>query len=191
VAYYGYRYYDPKSGRWPSRDPIGEEGGVNLYGFIGNDGVNAWDVLGLSKNSCSNEDDKGNISYATFSCGHPVMGGNFVIPGEKIAAGTAANKALKTLLVEALGKVTPVASLIRGGLSASGMTTAKVSTVGIYQCCVCKSGGGVKWGAIKQVSITSDNIFSIDEYGIKGAIEEQSTQEETIRGMMEGGCGAK
>jgi RHS repeat-associated protein len=61
VAYYGYRYYDPKSGRWPSRDPIGEEGGVNLYGFIGNDGVNAWDVLGLSKNSCSNEDDKGNI----------------------------------------------------------------------------------------------------------------------------------
>jgi integrase/recombinase XerD len=47
VAYYGYRYYDPKSGRWPSRDPIGEEGGINLYGFVGNDGVNGWDYLGL------------------------------------------------------------------------------------------------------------------------------------------------
>ncbi len=47
MAYYGYRYYDPKTGRWPSRDPIEEEGGVNLYGFIGNDGVNWWDRLGL------------------------------------------------------------------------------------------------------------------------------------------------
>ncbi len=48
VAYYGYRYYDPKTGRWPSRDPIGERGGVNLYGFVGNDGVGKWDVLGRS-----------------------------------------------------------------------------------------------------------------------------------------------
>jgi RHS repeat-associated protein len=43
---YGYRYYDPKLGRWPNRDPIGERGGVNLYGFVGNDGVNWWDFLG-------------------------------------------------------------------------------------------------------------------------------------------------
>ena len=31
---------------WPSRDPIGEMGGLNLYGFVGNDGVNQWDILG-------------------------------------------------------------------------------------------------------------------------------------------------
>jgi uncharacterized protein RhaS with RHS repeats len=47
VLYYGYRYYDPKTGRWPSRDPIEEQGGLNLYGFVGNDGVNQYDVLGL------------------------------------------------------------------------------------------------------------------------------------------------
>jgi len=47
VAYYGYRYYDPVTGRWPSRDPIEEAGGINLYGFVGNDGVNTADVLGL------------------------------------------------------------------------------------------------------------------------------------------------
>jgi len=29
-----------------SKDPIGEEGGVNLYGFVGNDGVNKWDLIG-------------------------------------------------------------------------------------------------------------------------------------------------
>jgi integrase/recombinase XerD len=47
VADYGYRYYDPATGRWPSRDPIEERGGVNLYGFVGNDGVNKWDKLGM------------------------------------------------------------------------------------------------------------------------------------------------
>ena len=47
LIYYGHRYYDPKHGRWLSRDPIGEAGGVNLYGFVGNDPVNRWDYLGL------------------------------------------------------------------------------------------------------------------------------------------------
>ncbi|MEM7773687.1 MAG: RHS repeat-associated core domain-containing protein [Cyanobacteria bacterium P01_A01_bin.37] len=44
--YYGFRYYDPVTGRWPSRDPIQEDGGLNLYGFVGNDAANAWDYLG-------------------------------------------------------------------------------------------------------------------------------------------------
>jgi RHS repeat-associated protein len=46
LLYYGYRYYDPLTGRWPARDPIEEDGGVNLYGFVGNDGINWWDRLG-------------------------------------------------------------------------------------------------------------------------------------------------
>ncbi|MFI2796233.1 RHS repeat-associated core domain-containing protein, partial [Haloferula sp. A504] len=36
VTYYGYRWYDPVTGRWPSRDLIEERGGVNLYVFVGN-----------------------------------------------------------------------------------------------------------------------------------------------------------
>jgi hypothetical protein len=48
VTHYGYRYYDLVTGRWPSRDPIEERGGVNLYGFVGNDGVSRWDFLGLA-----------------------------------------------------------------------------------------------------------------------------------------------
>ena len=34
---------------WPSRDPIGERGGINLYGFVGNDGNNWIDYLGSEK----------------------------------------------------------------------------------------------------------------------------------------------
>jgi RHS repeat-associated protein len=47
AKYYGYRYYHPQTGRWINRDPIEEDGGLNLYGFVGNDGLNWWDYLGL------------------------------------------------------------------------------------------------------------------------------------------------
>jgi RHS repeat-associated protein len=47
LLYYGYRYYSPSTGRWLSRDPIEEQGGLNLYGMIGNDALNYYDLLGL------------------------------------------------------------------------------------------------------------------------------------------------
>jgi len=40
-------HYDPKIGGWLARDPMGEGGGLSLYGMIGNDPVNHWDLLGL------------------------------------------------------------------------------------------------------------------------------------------------
>ena len=48
LVYYNYRYYSPELGRWISRDPIEEEGGVNLYAMVGNNPVNRWDHLGFS-----------------------------------------------------------------------------------------------------------------------------------------------
>jgi hypothetical protein len=39
-------YYNPVQGRWCSRDPIGENGGANLYGFVGNSAPNMIDDLG-------------------------------------------------------------------------------------------------------------------------------------------------
>jgi len=44
--YYGFRYYDSVTGRWPSRDPIGERGGLNLYGFVYNEPIYHIDILG-------------------------------------------------------------------------------------------------------------------------------------------------
>jgi RHS repeat-associated protein len=46
LYYYGYRYYSPELGRWVNRDPIAEQGGVNLYGFVENNGANGVDYLG-------------------------------------------------------------------------------------------------------------------------------------------------
>ena len=44
------RWYDPATGRWLSKDPVGLNGGINLYAFCGNDPVNRADPFGLCEN---------------------------------------------------------------------------------------------------------------------------------------------
>ncbi len=51
LLYYGYRYYSASTGRWISRDPIQERGGMNLYGSVGNDLISRTDRLGLDVNN--------------------------------------------------------------------------------------------------------------------------------------------
>jgi RHS repeat-associated protein len=47
ICYYGYRFYSPETGRWLSRDPIEENGGVAISAILANSIVNAYDALGL------------------------------------------------------------------------------------------------------------------------------------------------
>ena len=47
LYYYGYRFYSPELMRWITRDPIGEEGGVNLYVQCSNNPIARFDTLGL------------------------------------------------------------------------------------------------------------------------------------------------
>ena len=49
LYYYGYRFYSPELMRWITRDPIGEEGGVNLYAMCGNNAICGIDFLGRFK----------------------------------------------------------------------------------------------------------------------------------------------
>ncbi len=46
LYYYGYRYYSTRLGRWISRDPIGERGGLNVYAFVENIPTQVIDPLG-------------------------------------------------------------------------------------------------------------------------------------------------
>lgn len=47
LHYYGARFHSPLTGRWLSRDPLDEDGGINLYSFTSNDAVNGYDILGF------------------------------------------------------------------------------------------------------------------------------------------------
>ena len=44
---FGFRQYAPNLGRWLNQDPLGEAGGLNLYGFVHNNPLIYADPLGL------------------------------------------------------------------------------------------------------------------------------------------------
>jgi RHS repeat-associated protein len=46
LGYWGYRYYDPRLGRWISRDPIEELGGAHLYSYVHNRPASLFDAHG-------------------------------------------------------------------------------------------------------------------------------------------------
>lgn len=46
MVYYNYRHYNPMDGRWIGRDPIAEDSGFNLYGFINCNPIWKFDFLG-------------------------------------------------------------------------------------------------------------------------------------------------
>ena len=77
LVYYGYRYYSPALGRWLSRDPIEEKGGLNLYGFVNNDPVNNFDLDGkeMGWNICPGCRrrfiDRGSLQFKCPYCGWP------------------------------------------------------------------------------------------------------------------------
>jgi hypothetical protein len=47
IAILSLKYFNPQNCKWLSRDPINEKGGLNLYGFVGNNPVNTWDYNGM------------------------------------------------------------------------------------------------------------------------------------------------
>jgi len=57
LLYYGYRYYKPSTGGWLGRDPDEEDGGDNMYGFVGNDGIDYYDIFGLKWTVSRNGDE--------------------------------------------------------------------------------------------------------------------------------------
>jgi RHS repeat-associated protein len=65
LHYNYHRYYDPKTGRYLTPDPIGLAGGVNPYVYVGNNPGNLIDLLGLWGEDVHS--GIGNQRYGTFT----------------------------------------------------------------------------------------------------------------------------
>jgi RHS repeat-associated protein len=76
LIYYGYRYYNPSTGRWMNRDPLEENGGWNLYEFVGNLPINSFDSHGLIC-ECAKQITFQNIKKVNFHDGVDVFGHSF------------------------------------------------------------------------------------------------------------------
>ena len=60
-----YRAYDAELGRWLSADPMGENGGLNLYGYVIGNPVNGWDLFGLQRCPLSSSSTTGDVNVDT------------------------------------------------------------------------------------------------------------------------------
>ncbi len=82
LVYFGYRFYAPHLGRWLNRDPLQEQGGINLYAYVNGDPLNYVDPDGQHPILIGAA-----VGAINGGLGAWVMGGNFDDIVEGIALG--------------------------------------------------------------------------------------------------------
>jgi RHS repeat-associated protein len=101
---FGYRDYDPETGRWTAKDPRLFAGGdTDLYGYCVNDPVNWTDPLGLSIGSVVGNFVKGALAGAATAA---IVGA--------VAVGAAAVGVPVAVVTGALGTVAAVGAIVGG-----------------------------------------------------------------------------
>ncbi|HTB80609.1 MAG TPA: RHS repeat-associated core domain-containing protein [Opitutaceae bacterium] len=101
------RAYDPSLGRWTTRDPAGENGGINLYDFVGNDPINAVDPLGLCGCAALQQQLAYAESVLAQNQGYFAEGGQYAgLPGFISGADTVSNTATDTGTIAAIRSAT-------------------------------------------------------------------------------------
>lgn len=103
-----HRYYDAGTGRFVTRDPIGYKGGINLYGFAGNNPVNESDPSGFDPG----DPGEGDLSMRSL---HPGMHAGTARSG---MARAMTRSLLSTLEDAVVGVFNPEGRLAEGALEA-------------------------------------------------------------------------
>jgi len=181
LVYYGARYYSPGLGRFINRDPIEEGGGLNLYGFCGNDGVNGFDVLGnswLSKlwHSASRLWDRTGLSLSKHIAQNWDHGRTYVIDAVAIVAAIVTYGAASEW---AFGELTYSLALAESGSAAyadmavamasvTGVSGAAGTAIGIGAAAIGGAAAGFVGGAMS-TALNGGNLGQVVSSGFRGA----------------------
>ena len=168
LYYYGFRYYDPVTGRWPSRDPMEEEGGLNLYAFAYNNGINWIDLYGL----CTRGEIKLKgvsvetttllgLSYTAKDPANYVRGYLESIAEDKIKeAADKESKFIKWMngVMNSSQSIAKSFGLWAEWYSTAGLIIDKVTVAIDYECCVCDEDTGENKFVKKSASDRQSNL---------------------------------
>ena len=139
------RPYKANTGTWPSRDPIGEGGGINLYGYVGNDPIDKIDPDGLC--ACQSGKWIGTGTGKQTGNGEVVLGG---ISGTFTGTVTCTSDANLTATVSGTvaGVTTTVISIgpwsQSFGITATGSDASSLAGAGVYASVSAGISGGGK-----------------------------------------------
>jgi RHS repeat-associated protein len=170
--YYGYRYYDPATGRWPNRDPIGERGGRNLYGFVANCPVYRVDALGLYEWGAWWDGFSGSLSDSWASMGDALfngLAGNSAVSSYYGVTVTAPDDMFENSAwgqSEAIGGATEVAT--KGCIGTAVIATVAVSYVGAAEFVAGYGGHGAVNMGIHATFRSNQRVVST--WAIRGAL---------------------
>ncbi|WP_249975210.1 RHS repeat-associated core domain-containing protein, partial [Vreelandella olivaria] len=189
LYYNRHRYYDPQQGRYISQDPIGLNGGTNLYGYVTNP-TGMVDPLGLTgahpwNHSYIPIEDRG----ATVLAGevYPVAGQAFGgVFGQTIAAGVKADTAGNIGWVVAecqqygLGIFKSVGTSYAGSISSSSLQSGVSETWGIF------GNGGLFGSAGYSIDFNNDGLSKVRGFkglgiGFSGGIQHCKTTTTIIK----------
>ena len=131
--------YELASGRtnWLNRDPMGEDGGWNLYGFVSNNPVISMDLMGLSILSCMGDCVQANdplelISQKVLlSLSGMKLPKTFVVKLAEIAGDKQLARLLQqSLRVPGISRVTSLPATLSAALRAPGLSSQFLHGVG-------------------------------------------------------------
>jgi RHS repeat-associated protein len=170
LLYYGYRYYNPSTGRWINRDPLQEKASRHLYCFLSNRGLNGVDALGLEWGAWW-EGFSESLSAQWASMGNALfdgLGGNAAVGSyygvtlyapEGMYEGSALGQA------EAVGGFTQTAT--EGCIGTAVIATVAVSYLGAAEFAGAYGAGG---GNLSIHAVAATEERTISTIAVRGAI---------------------
>jgi RHS repeat-associated protein len=199
-----FRAYDASLGRWLTRDPIGENGGINIYAYVLNNPVNGadpqglwfgWDdalaaiggaLSGVVGQFVSNEITGNSGGYASAALGGAVSGETLLYTANPILAGAAGG--FTSSLVQQLG-TTPCQGQSRVSLSKLALATTVGGLVGAVPVSIPGiTSGSNSFNAINNQLLTKLGNGTISSISVQSAAKIAINQ--AVQGVLPGAADA-